>query len=75
MTRSELEEFCRENGFWVTTYSPGDGVTRYRFASDPGDYFAVRADFTALGLKEATAYAIGRAHGLGQSATEHGEGI
>lgn len=55
-----LKEACEAAGFYVSTYSPGDGVTRYRFSSEPGDYFAVQADFTALGYKEACAYAIGR---------------
>jgi hypothetical protein len=63
MTPKELAQFCREHGFYVDTYSPGDGVTRYRFTSEPRDYFASDGDFTALGLKEATAYARGRADG------------
>lgn len=56
----ELREACEEAGFYLTTYSPGDGVTRYRFFSKPTDYFGGFGDYTALGYKEACAYAMGR---------------
>lgn len=57
--------------FYVRTWSPGDGVTRYRFftlrpgqgtSADPtSDYFGPEnGDYTALGRKEALAYASGR---------------
>lgn len=50
--------------FSVDTYSPGDGVTRYRFFDVPnGRYFADRGSFTALGYKEAVTYARGLADG------------
>jgi len=67
-----LRTECESAGFTFDTYSPGDGVTRYRFkALDAGDgndehrrsYFANFGDFTALGWKEALAYATGRVHG------------
>ena len=45
----------------MATYSPGDGVTRYRFFEKPSDYFGPEnGTYTALGLKEATIYARGR---------------
>lgn len=59
----ELRDACEAAGFTVRTYSPGDGVTRYRFSTideRSGDYFAMRNEYTALGLKEAWTYAAGR---------------
>lgn len=44
--------------FYVATYSPGDGVTRYRFFDEePCDYFE------GYGFKEALANAQGRRDG------------
>ena len=63
MTRVEqLKQDCEAHGFFMAAWSPGDGVTRYRFFSKPGnDYFGPdNGDFTALGWKEATAYIAGR---------------
>lgn len=56
----ELQVACEKAGFYVDTYSPGDGVTRYRFSSKPAGYFASNGDYTALGMREAVAYARGR---------------
>ncbi|KKL83152.1 hypothetical protein LCGC14_1977590 [marine sediment metagenome] len=60
----DLKEACgqAETPFYVSAYSPGDGVTRYRFFSKPGNtYFGPgNGDFTALGWKEAAVYANGR---------------
>lgn len=61
----ELEE---ASGLCVATWSPGDGVTRYRFfRPKPGgcDYFADEPLYTALGFKEAMAYARGARHARG----------
>jgi hypothetical protein len=65
VTRKQLEDYCESNEIFMDTYSPGDGVTRYRFFNRAGnDYFGpANGCFTALGIKEATAYAVGRAHG------------
>lgn len=65
--RKKLLRMCREAGMHCATYSPGDGVTRYRFGpADPGsladgspDYFAMSAWYTCLGWKEASAYIRG----------------
>lgn len=50
-------------GYSVSTWSPGDGVTRYRFfknAPRAQDYFGPHEPiYTALGLKEASAFARG----------------
>lgn len=61
----ELKHNCEQAGFYVATYSPGDGVTRYRFFTEPGNsYFGPGSGvYTALGFKEADAYATGRIHG------------
>jgi len=51
----------------VGTYSPGDGVTRYRFFSEPSGYFGPKSGiFTALGYKEADAFVMGYCHGYGK---------
>jgi hypothetical protein len=56
--RLELPE-----GYSVKTWSPGDGVTRYRFfrnAPQGQTYFGPdNGIFTALGIKEAETYAAG----------------
>ena len=51
-------------GLIVRTWSPGDGVTRYRFFSKPEadgqSYFGpANGVYTALGLKEAWAFVAG----------------
>ena len=64
--RSELTRLAALAGMYVRTYSPGDGVTRYRFfarasdGSEPNDYFGpANGLHTALGFKEAMTYAQG----------------
>ena len=59
--RQELEETCREAGITFDTYSPGDGVTRYKFFREPGSgYFGPHDGFhTSLGLSEALTFAEG----------------
>jgi len=51
-----IEREARELGVFITTYAPGDGARRIRFASKDLDYFALSdydVLFTALGMKEA----------------------
>ena len=61
--REHLEDSCERAGLKVDTWSPGDGMTRYRFflAGDLQgyDYFGGRGIFTALGIKEAFAFVNG----------------
>jgi len=56
----ELREFLPP-GLYVDEWSPGDGVTRYRFAEEnEGGYFgAGRVRYTALGYAEAATFARG----------------
>jgi len=62
-------ETLAEYGFVIDTYSPGDGATRYRFFSNAGDrpdYFSGHGIYTALGWKEAEAFARGLLAGADQ---------
>jgi len=73
MSKTRLQELqdSLPEGFGVDTYSPGDGVTRYRFfASEPFDYFGGRGIYTALGLKEANTFADGLEIGYWQAKSE-----
>jgi hypothetical protein len=66
MTRLEELEASLPKGWIVRTWSPGDGVTRYRFFHNApkGQTYYGPADgaYTALGMKEADAFAAGLAH-------------
>ena len=70
----ELQEYAKGVGLTVHTWSPGDGVTRYRFFDRPGPgqtYFGpASATYTALGLKEAWNYVYGFGGGRGGHATK-----
>ena len=50
-------------GIRVDTYSPGDGVTRYRFDYEQDDYFAMRGVYTAQGAREALTWLAGYVEG------------
>ena len=59
-TRLEyLQELAETVKLFVCTWSPGDGVTRYRFARDDNGYFVDYGIYTALGYKEALTYVEG----------------
>lgn len=66
MNRREIEESASALGIHVATWSPGDGLTRYRFFRTARDYFSDDGLFTALGAKEAgvflRGYGAGKAH-------------
>ena len=57
----ELSERAEAHGLYIRTWSPGDGVTRYRFFTSPDNsYFGPESGiYTALGLKEAMAFVEG----------------
>lgn len=59
--RAWMLEDAANAGLFVRTYSPGDGVTRYRFFTDPhNDYFGpANGIYTALGIKEAETFVRG----------------
>ena len=59
-----VQNILAGTNFYVRTYSPGDGITRYRFfrrVDGPmSDYFGPESGiYTALGAKEAHAFAWG----------------
>lgn len=58
-TKQEMLALARWCGVNVETYSPGDGVTRYRFFIEPTDYFAGSGMGTVLGLKDAVTWLRG----------------
>lgn len=59
--KEELTCICESVGIYYRTYSPGDGVTRYRFFRNPGNsYFGPDTGmYTALGIKAAFDYVAG----------------
>ena len=58
-----LSDAARECGLHVDTWSPGDGVTRYRFFDKPSGYFGPHSGiFTALGFKKAAVFVRGPPH-------------
>ena len=65
-----LNAELKNYGLSIDSYSPGDGVTRYRFFDFPEDseratdYFAGYGIFTALGWKEAITFATGYCRGM-----------
>lgn len=67
--RNELRDLATQAGLFIDSYSPGDGITRYRFFIRESDYFAGDGIFTALGLKEAMifirGYRLGRSQQIG----------
>lgn len=67
----EVEEAYNYVGLHVDSYSPGDGVTRYRFFVEPPyDYFAGRGIYTALGRKDALTFVNGYRYGRTQGLKE-----
>lgn len=63
--KEELDRDASALGLYVCTYSPGDGVTRYRFfqlenGERHSSYFGPENGiYTALGLKEANTFLAG----------------
>ncbi len=63
--QNELERAAGLVGLYVTTWAPGDGLTRYRFHTKPADYSDGSAIYTANGRKEAIAFI--KSYGIGRS--------
>lgn len=59
-----VEELARTVGLHVSTWAPGDGVTRYRFHREASDYNAGKEIKTVLGRKDAVLYLEGYKAGL-----------
>ncbi len=59
-TITDLRNICKRADLHFATWSPGDGMTRYRFYSKPDcNYFGDDGIYTALGLKDALSFARG----------------
>ncbi len=70
---SELENDAKLVGMTVSTYSPGDGVTRYRFfrIEDKSTYFGpANGIHTVLGLGNAEEFLAGAHIGYGRARHE-----
>jgi hypothetical protein len=69
---NELRYNASRVGLFIDSYSPGDGVTRYRFFLQPTDYFAGDGIYTALGKKEAETFVNGFIQGtlFGKNVTD-----
>jgi len=51
-------------GLFISTWSPGDGITRYRFHHGiDEDYFSCQSVYTALGRKEAACFGLAYYYG------------
>jgi len=62
MNWKQLCEDAEKSGLYVTTYSPGDGRTRYKLVIKPVDYFAASGYdvvYSCTGRKEAAAFIEG----------------
>lgn len=62
-TSREVQVLAIATGVYVDTWSPGDGITRYRFASVPGSYFewssVTDTLATCLGARAALQFLLG----------------
>ena len=56
---TKVETLAAEVGLHVSTWSPGDGATRYRFHYQASDYNAGREVKTVLGRKDALLWLSG----------------
>jgi hypothetical protein len=65
-TTKQLAEIAYGYGLDLFTYSPGDGVTRYRFArsGEQTCYFSGNGITVVLGRKEARLWLLGYADAL-----------
>ena len=62
--RRQINNVVNDLGIHLGTWSPGDGVTRYRFSASPGDYFSFPLPmYTALGASEALTWCRGLLQG------------
>lgn len=62
--RTESEPIYPGLPLYFSSYSPGDGVTRYRFFTEPTNYFAGKGIYTALGITDALTFVEGYRQGF-----------
>lgn len=73
--RQLLDDLAADVGLYVRTWSPGDGVTRYRFFDKPGNSYFGPANgiATCLGVRAAEtwlyAYTVGASRAEKSTAT------
>ena len=60
-----IQEYARTLGLHVSMWSPGDGITRYRFYYEESDYNAGMEIKTVLGRKDAALFLDGVKVGKG----------
>ena len=65
MADMSVQEFAKVMGLHVSTWSPGDGVTRYRFHRTNEDYNSGNEVQTVLGRKAAMLFLRGVQVGRG----------
>jgi hypothetical protein len=65
-TKKEALKLAANLKLHLETWSPGDGVTRYRIFKKPTPYHGGGEKFTALGPKELLAWLTGYAEGSGR---------
>lgn len=61
----DVETFARQVGLHVATWSPGDGMTRYRFFDRESDYDSGEGLVTVGGRKDALLWLRGYSSGKG----------
>jgi hypothetical protein len=61
-TEKEVQQEATRLGVPLSTYSPGDGITRYRFGGESNEYFASSAWTTVLGARDALTWLAGYGH-------------
>ena len=71
---TDLRDLAARHGLYIYTYSPGDGITRYRMSnSSHSNYFACHALHTALGFSQAQLYVTGFIDGYWNGHVDQGE--
>ena len=67
----QITEQAAGMGLFVSTWSPGDGATRYRFTVRPQGYSEGDGLYTALGRAQALVWLNGFSHGQIQEDQRH----
>ncbi len=67
-TEKAVQAEAARLGVPLSTYSPGDGITRYRFGGESNEYFASSAWTTVLGSHDAMTWLAGYGHAYSKAA-------